>query len=226
MATCTLESRSRRSAVSTRPVEKPATQENHRIFKTIVASAKGTGRGIVLEDLKGIRDRTTVRRKQRNRHSGWSFFQLRSFMEYKAALAGVPVLIVDPRNTSKTCSVCGHCERANRLTRNSFCCKPCRHSSNADLNAARNLAGLGRASKASSKVARVDLGSNPGELSGKALALWCVGNVTPERSSENSRRRTTPGRSAPGQRRMACSPRSATQWVHHWDTGVVTYEMS
>jgi putative transposase len=146
-------------------------QENHRISKTIVANAKGTGRGIVLENLKGIRDRTTVRHKERARHSGWSFFQLRSFVEYKAALAGVPVVTVDPRNTSKTCSVCGHCERANRPTRNSFCCKHCGHSSNADLNAARNLAGLGRASKASSKVAGVDPGSNPGELSGKATAL-------------------------------------------------------
>ena len=61
-------------------------QENHRISKTIVAVAKGTGRGIALEDLKGIRDRTTVGRRQRNRHSGWSFFQLRSFVEYKAKL--------------------------------------------------------------------------------------------------------------------------------------------
>ncbi len=64
--------------------------QNHVISKTIVANAKGTGRGIVLEDLKGIRDRTTVRKRQRSRHSGWSFFQLRSFLEYKAALAGVP----------------------------------------------------------------------------------------------------------------------------------------
>jgi putative transposase len=64
--------------------------ENHRISKTIVANAQGTGRGIALEDLKGIRDRTTVRNRQRNRHSGWSFFQLRAFVEYKAALGGRP----------------------------------------------------------------------------------------------------------------------------------------
>jgi putative transposase len=146
--------------------------QNHCISKTIVANAKGTGRGIVLEDLKGIRDRTPVRKRQRNRHSGWSFFQLRSFVEYKAALAGVPVVTVDPRNTSKTCSVCGHCERANRPTRDTFLCRHCGYSANADLNSARNLAGLGR-SNAASKVASSDPGSNPGELSRKATALQC-----------------------------------------------------
>ena len=145
-------------------------QENHRISKTIVAVAKGTGRGIALEDLKGIRDRTTVGRRQRNRHSGWSFFQLRSFVEYKAALTGVPVVVVDPRYTSQTCSVCGHCERGNRPTRNLFLCKQCGYSTNADFNSARNLAGLGR-SNAASKVAGIDPGSDPGESSRKAAGL-------------------------------------------------------
>lgn len=132
-------------------------QENHRISKTIVAVAKDTNRGIVLEDLKGIRDRTTVRRRQRNRHSGWSFHQLRSFIEYKAVMAGVPVVTVNPRNTSRTCSACGHCEKANRKSQSEFLCLHCGYSSNADLNSARNLAGLGQRNMAS-KVAGVDLG--------------------------------------------------------------------
>jgi putative transposase len=147
-------------------------QENHRISKTLVAVAQGTGRGIALEDLKGIRDRTTVRRRQRGKHSGWSFFQLRSFVEYKAALAGIPVVVVDARYTSQTCSVCGHCEKNNRPTRDLFVCKHCGYSSNADLNSARNLAGLGRCN-AASKVASIDPGSDPGELSRKATALQC-----------------------------------------------------
>jgi IS605 OrfB family transposase len=136
-------------------------QENHRISKTLVAVAKGTGRGIVLEDLKHIRTRTTVGRRQRARHSGWAFQQLRSFVEYKAALAGVPVVTVDPRNTSKTCSVCGHCENGNRPTRDKFLCLHCGHSLNADLNSARNLAGLGR-SKPPSKLDVSDPGFGPG----------------------------------------------------------------
>ncbi|MGE5755108.1 MAG: RNA-guided endonuclease InsQ/TnpB family protein [Planctomycetaceae bacterium] len=120
--------------------------ENHRISKAIVATAKGTARGIAIEDLKGIRERTTVRAKQRARHTGWAFYQLRSFVEYKAKLAGIPVVTVDPRNSSRTCSACGHCAQENRKTRDRFECQHCNYSTNADFNAARNLRvrGLGR----------------------------------------------------------------------------------
>ena len=113
--------------------------ENHVISKELVAKAKDTGRGIGMEDLSGIRERTTVRAKQRARHSGWAFAQLRSFVEYKANLGGVPVVLVDPRDTSRTCSECGHCETANRKTRDEFECRHCGHSEDADLNAARNI---------------------------------------------------------------------------------------
>jgi putative transposase len=114
-------------------------QENHRISKELVAKAKDTGRGIAVEDLNGIRDRTTVQAKDRPRHAGWSFFQLRWFVTYKAGLAGILVVTVDPRNTSRTCNVCGHCEKANRKNQAEFCCKHCGHSANADVNAARNI---------------------------------------------------------------------------------------
>ena len=113
--------------------------ENHVISKGLVAKAKDTGGGIGMEDLSGIRERTTVRAKQRARHSGWAFAQLRSFVEYKANLGGVPVVLVDPRDTSRTCSECGHCETANRKTRDEFECRHCGHSEDADLNAARNI---------------------------------------------------------------------------------------
>jgi IS605 OrfB family transposase len=112
---------------------------NHVLSKRIVQSAKGTGRGIALEDLAGIRDRTTVRHKDRAKHSGWAFFQLRSFIEYKARLAGVPVVMVDPRNTSRTCSACGHCEKANRRSQAEFMCKRCGFAIHADYNGALNV---------------------------------------------------------------------------------------
>ncbi len=75
--------------------------ENHVISKALVALAKDTARGIGLEDLTHIRERTTVRRKDRAKHSGWAFAQLQAFVTYKAKLAGVPVVIVDARNTSR-----------------------------------------------------------------------------------------------------------------------------
>jgi IS605 OrfB family transposase len=113
--------------------------ENHRISKQVVAKAKATGSAIALEDLKGIRDRVSVKKPQRNRHAGWSFNQLRSFLEYKAALAGVPVVLVDPRNTSRTCPECGHCEKANRKSQAEFECRHCGYSANADFVGARNI---------------------------------------------------------------------------------------
>lgn len=112
---------------------------NHCISKRLVAKAKASDSAIALEDLKGIRDRLTVRASQRNRLSGWAFSQLRSFVTYKATLVGIPVIMVDPRNTSRTCAECGHCEKGNRKTRDSFACLHCGHSVNADFNAARNL---------------------------------------------------------------------------------------
>lgn len=114
---------------------------NHVISKRIVQKARATGQGIAMEDLRHIRSRTesTVRRSQRARHSNWSFGQLRSFLSYKAALAGVPLHTVDPRNTSRTCHVCGHCAKANRKSQASFVCQACGYSGNADHNAAINI---------------------------------------------------------------------------------------
>ncbi len=114
---------------------------NHLISKRIVQKAKNQRQGIALEDLRHIRTRTerTVRKSQRAKHSSWSFWQLRFFLSYKAALAGVPLHTVDPAYTSRTCSVCGHCEKANRKSQASFVCQSCGYTDNADRNAALNI---------------------------------------------------------------------------------------
>ena len=112
---------------------------NHVISKRLVSKAAETNRGICLEDLKDIRKRTTVRRTQRSRHGKWAFGELRSFVEYKARLAGIAFALVDPRYSSQTCSGCGHCEKANRRTRSEFVCKSCGYVALADENAAVNI---------------------------------------------------------------------------------------
>lgn len=117
---------------------------NHTISKRLVAKAKDTGRGIALEDLKGIRDRVTVRRAQRARHCGWAFFQLRAFVMYKTLLVGVWLVLVDPRNTSRTCPECDHCEKANRRSQEEFVCKSCGFAAHADVVGARNIARKGQ----------------------------------------------------------------------------------
>ena len=117
-----------------------ARHTNHCISKALVARAKGTGRGIALEDLEGIRDRITVPKAQRRVHHSWGFFQLRSFVTYKALLAGVALDLVDPRNTSRTCPACDHIAKANRKSRDLFQCVVCGHAGPADHIAAINIA--------------------------------------------------------------------------------------
>jgi putative transposase len=110
---------------------------NHQIGKQIVKKAKRTNRAIALEELKGIRSRVRARKAKRSELHSWSFGQLRDFIEYKAKLAGVPVITVNPRNTSRECSRCGHVCKTNRRSQKVFKCQQCGHSCNADVNAAR-----------------------------------------------------------------------------------------
>jgi len=65
---------------------------NHTIAKRLVENAQRSCAAIGLEDLSGIRTRVKARREQRPRHANWGFFQLRQYVTYKAALAGVPVI--------------------------------------------------------------------------------------------------------------------------------------
>ena len=111
---------------------------NHAISKLLVSKAKDTHRQIALEDLKGIGD-STVRHSQRRRHKSWAFSQLRQFITYKAAIAGVLIKLVDPRNTSRICPQCGFVSKSNRKSQSLFSCQQCGFASNADLVGATNI---------------------------------------------------------------------------------------
>jgi IS605 OrfB family transposase len=122
---------------------------NHCIAKEIVETARRTGRGIAIEELTGIRERIKARHgDQRAVLHSWAFAQLRAFLEYKAILAGVLLVVVDPRNSSRECSRCGHTEKSNRPSQSLFSCRQCGFTVNADFNAARIIS-----SRATSKLA-------------------------------------------------------------------------
>ena len=116
---------------------------NHVISKKLVEKAVVARKALALEDLTGIRERTTVRRANRYERHSWAFFQLRQYITYKAAWAGVPVHPVDPRNTSRTCPECGYCSKDNRKTQAVFACTnpdiPCAYTGNADYVGAINI---------------------------------------------------------------------------------------
>lgn len=116
-----------------------ARNTNHTISKRLVARAQDTNRAIALEDLTHLRSRVTVRRRQRATLHSWSFSQLRQYIEYKARLAGVPVVLVDPRNTSRTCPACGQIDKRNRPSQSIFSCTSCGYAGFADYIAAENI---------------------------------------------------------------------------------------
>ncbi len=112
---------------------------NHFISKAIVATAQRLSFSIALEDLSGIRKGIKARKPQRARMANWGFYQLKHFIKYKAQRLGIPVVEVDPRNTSRTCPKCAFVAKANRPTRDRFCCKQCGFSGPADLVASQNI---------------------------------------------------------------------------------------
>lgn len=65
--------------------------------------------------------------------------QFGEFLHYKARLSGGQIIEVNPRNTSRRCSSCGHVAQENRESQAVFLCKACGFSDNADHNAAINI---------------------------------------------------------------------------------------
>ena len=70
---------------------------DHKINRKIVDIAEKNCTGIVLEDLKNIRNSTQTRKSFKHALNSWSFYQLKTFIEYKAKLRGIPVTYIDPR---------------------------------------------------------------------------------------------------------------------------------
>jgi putative transposase len=115
---------------------------NHTISKSIVKIAKNSNKGIALENLKGIRFTANNRgKKHRTRLGKWSFYQLRQMIEYKAKREGIPVIAVNPAYTSQ---MCNNCFRIGKRNGKTFKCDNCKTISDADENAAKNIALLGR----------------------------------------------------------------------------------
>jgi IS605 OrfB family transposase len=104
---------------------------------------------IVLEDLTGIRERTNQQRRsktERRRANSWAFYQLRMFIDYKATVKGIPVILVNPAYTSQTCHKCLHIHpEKGKFYRSgkTFQCGHCGWKGDADLNGANNIKRLG-----------------------------------------------------------------------------------
>jgi len=107
---------------------------NHNISKQIINNCEA-GDTIVMEDLKGIR-RNKGRKLNFWLH-GWNFYQLQTFVNYKAIRKGIKVIKISPYFTSQSCSKCG---KVGSRSKGFFQCSHCGYSLNSDLNASYNLA--------------------------------------------------------------------------------------
>ena len=72
---------------------------------------------------------------------GW--YEFRRQLEYKMQWQGGWLMTVNPRNTSRTCPVCGHVSADNRTTQAKFACVSCGHQAHADVVGAINILARG-----------------------------------------------------------------------------------
>lgn len=75
--------------------------------------------------------------------AGWGVFL--NVLRSKAESAERVVVAVNPANTSRTCTSCGHCARENRVTQADFRCVSCGFAEHADVVGATNVLRAGLA---------------------------------------------------------------------------------
>ncbi len=106
---------------------------NHKISKSVVDYADKHRSAIVLEDLGKISKKGKAKRYVQK--SQWPFYQLETFIKYKAALLGIPIYFVNPAYTSQVCSRCGSINKPNGKH---YKCS-CGNLTHRDVNAAFNI---------------------------------------------------------------------------------------
>ncbi|MGK0291225.1 MAG: putative transposase, partial [bacterium] len=78
-------------------------------------------------------------KRLRSRLHRWSWYQLQTYIEYKAKAVGLRVQYVNPAYTSSTCH---QCDELGIRKKHLFYCKACQSKIHADLNASLNLSKL------------------------------------------------------------------------------------
>jgi putative transposase len=79
----------------------------HRVTREVIEYAESIQNPVlVLEDLTYIRESMDYGEYMNRRLHGWGFAKLHGQIQYKAIEKGIPVEVVNPRNTSKECHAC------------------------------------------------------------------------------------------------------------------------
>ena len=115
--------------------------------RNMTASAAGTAE----QPGKQVRQKAGLNRSILDQ--GW--YQLEQMLAYKTAWRGGEVIKVPAPYTSQKCSCCGHIDAASRKGKQ-FACTACRHTEDADINAAKNILAAGLAVLAGRQAGRMD----------------------------------------------------------------------
>ena len=121
----------------------------HAIANDVVRVAQSSESAIILEDLNDMRASHKGLTMNR-RLSSWPRRKLHQIIKYKADWQGIPVIFVNPKNTSRTCPICGK-TRKSRMGGNEFKCK-CGWHCDIHINASLNI--LQKATASSEALAK------------------------------------------------------------------------
>ncbi len=133
----------------------------HTVANDIIKIAREYKSQVYMEDLKMDKSKKKLeehkkfkmfskkaKKKVIERINRWSYGQMIDIMEYKCSINKIPKpKLINPKFTSEKCHVCGHNEvisskgkDKNRESQDSFICKKCGLTMNADENASINIA--------------------------------------------------------------------------------------
>ncbi|MCP3773653.1 transposase [Paenibacillus sp. MZ04-78.2] len=110
--------------------------QNHKISRKIVNMAIEEQVSVIkLEKLTNLRQTTRTSRKNTKNLHNWTFYQLQTFIAYKAALAGINIIEVNSAYTSQTCP---NCEKRNKAKDRTYECS-CGYRAHRDRVGAINI---------------------------------------------------------------------------------------
>jgi len=121
--------------------ERKRVEDRLKKITTLLAEiARECNADLVRENLKDIRLNGRNRSKQLNyRLSTFPYHKFIEYIDYKFYEQGLNVLEVDAKGTSVTCPICGYVDKRNRIDKESFRCRKCGFSFNAQYVACLNL---------------------------------------------------------------------------------------
>ena len=115
----------------------------HNASREIVGHAKSSRLNIVLENIKHLRQLYRKGNGQghyyRARLNSWPFREIERQISYKAFWEGLSIVHVNPRGTTRRCSICGDHMVFSKQRERILRCSSCGSLVDRDVNAARNI---------------------------------------------------------------------------------------